>query len=87
MTYLETRELKYADLIVPLIGCPFGKATTKCPFVQYSQKYGFEERVNLIKTISDSELKELQTYHRACVLQRKQDANAEPQAFVYDLPK
>lgn len=87
MTYLETRKLKYADLIVPLIGCPFGKATKNCPFVQYWQKYGFEERVNLIKTISDNELEKLQTYHRNCVLQRKQDANAEPQALAYDLPK
>jgi len=87
MTYLETRELKYVDLIVPLIGCHFGKVKINCPFVQYWQKYGFEERINLIKTISDSELKELQTYHRACVLQRKRETNAEPQAFAYDLPK
>ena len=85
MTYLETRELKYVDLIVPLIGCPFGKATKKCPFASYWQKYDFEQRISLIHTIPDNKLEKLRTYHRACVLQRKQDANAELQPFAYDL--
>lgn len=70
MTYLEIRERKYADLIVPMIGCPYGKATRKCPFVQYWQKYGFEQRINLIHTISANELEKLQANHRACVLHR-----------------
>ena len=87
MTYLETRELKYADLIVPLTGCPFGKAIKNCPFAGYWQKYSFEQRINLIHTIPDNKLEKLQAYHRSCVLQRKQDANAEPLAFAYDLPK
>ena len=70
MTNLTERELKYVDLIVPLIACPFGKTTQYCPFIDYWKSYEFEERIFLIHSLSDIELKQLQAYHRNCMTQR-----------------
>lgn len=78
MTYLNDKNIKYADLIVPFTGCPFDQVEDDCPFVKYWNSPKLEDRVLLIAKIPENELRELQDHHRKCVLNKKRFTQYEP---------
>jgi hypothetical protein len=65
------KSIKYADLIVPMVGCPLGETASDCPFIKFWSCYTFEERIGLLERLTEKDLTSLRLHHRKCVRHRR----------------
>jgi len=68
MKYLTEKNIKYADLVVPFIRCPFEEPETDCPFKVYWELPEIEERIQAMGNLSEDKLENLREHHRQCIL-------------------
>jgi hypothetical protein len=56
-----------ADLINPIVACPFGDPIAECPFIPYYTLNNEREQIMQIDVILQERLDELRKFHRACM--------------------
>lgn len=56
-----------ADLINPIVACPFGNPITECPFIPYYTLNDELEQIMQINKIPQEELDEFRKFHRSCM--------------------
>jgi len=66
--YFTEKNIKYADLVVPFIKCPFEEPETDCPFKRYWEIPKIEDRIQTMGNLSEGELENLREHHRKCIL-------------------
>ena len=68
--YFTEKNIKFADLVVPFINCPFEEPETDCPFKVYWEIPEIEERIQTMGNLSEEELESLREHHRKCILRQ-----------------
>jgi hypothetical protein len=56
-----------ADLINPIVACPFGEPIAECPFIPYYTLNDELEQIMQINKIPQEELDEFRKFHRSCM--------------------
>jgi hypothetical protein len=68
--YFTEKNIKYADLVVPFINCPFEAPEDDCPFKLYWEIPKIEDRIDAMGNLSKDELENLRDHHRQCILRQ-----------------
>ncbi|WP_139249567.1 hypothetical protein [Mariniphaga anaerophila] len=70
------KNIKNTDLIAVFQRCPFGEPTADCPFVPYHQLNNMEKQIRVLNTLDEATLEQLRSFHRSCVVERRNQADA-----------
>jgi hypothetical protein len=82
MAFTE-KNIKYADLIVPLKKCPLGEPVSDCPFTEFWEMKDEEKQMLLVDELPEEKLDELRIFHRKC-LKLKIEAARDNTTRVYE---
>ncbi len=82
MAFTE-KNIKYADLIVPIKKCPLGESVSDCPFTNYWKIEDVEKQILLVDELPEEKLDELRAFHRKC-LNIKIERAQEESARIYE---
>ncbi|MCG6189852.1 hypothetical protein [Maribellus maritimus] len=75
--YLTEKKIKYADLVVPFMKCPFKKAEHDCPFIEYWKLASVEKQIQIIENLPEGELDLLREQHRLCQARKIKNAQSQ----------
>jgi len=67
MKSITPNEDDYSDLIVPMVGCSFGKPVYTCPFRKYWPNNSLYEKVEVLDQMKPDERLQLRQFHQQCI--------------------